>query len=130
MERVTLRIGDQLLQRGGLVTHVMTYVGPIGPNGQDVLDAPKGEAARLVHFWEVAANGNILVGERGPESWWEQRAIQQRALSVIGTINQTAGPNCEHISSFVRKERPESPQLRGGLLVAAIIALIIGFGGA
>lgn len=123
MENVQLRVGDQLLQRG-LVTHVMTYVGAIGPYGEDVLDAPKGGAARLVHFAEIAERGEILLGERGPESWLEQRTVQQRAIAAIGTVNRTGGPNCEHISSFIRKGKPESPQLAFGVF-ATLIALII-----
>lgn len=126
MGQVVLRVGDQLLQRG-LVTHVMTYVGPIGPTGEDVLDAPKGGAARLAHFAEISARDRVVVGERGPESWFEQQAVQRRAFSVIGTVNRTGGPNCEHISAFVRKGKAESPQLAFGVF-AAIVALIIGFG--
>ena len=46
---VILKVGDELVVPG-LPQHKMRYVGPIGPSGEDVLDPPKGQAARFVHF--------------------------------------------------------------------------------
>ena len=82
----------------------MTYVGPLGPNGEDILDAPKNGVAKLVHSRTVLNQpGKIVqIGQRGPDSWHEQEVIRQRALQAIGTPNKPLGPNCEDISSFVR----------------------------
>jgi hypothetical protein len=127
MNDVFLRIGDELRIPGPLgTTHVMTYVGPLGSWGEDVLDAPKNSPARLIHYRQII--GSLTIGQRGPESWWEQQAVQQRALQVLGTPNRLIGPNCEHISSFVRTGNAESPQLRGFGFVASIVGALILFG--
>jgi len=114
-----LGVGDEL-RIPGLPVHVMTYVGPLGPHGEDVLDAPKGEGARLVHLLSVLNRGTVLLGQRGPESCDEQRAVRERAIYVLGTRNNPLGPNCEHIASYVRTGIAESPQLRGAGLLSLI----------
>jgi len=114
-----LGVGDEL-RIPGLPVHVMTYVGPLGPHGEDVLDAPKGEGARLVHLLSVLNRGTVLLGQRGPESCDEQRAVRERAIYVLGTRHNPLGPNCEHIASYVRTGIAESPQLRGAGLLSLI----------
>jgi len=124
-QEVPLRIGDELLEPG-LPTHVRTYVGPLGPYGEDVLDAPKNGVGQLIHFSQiknrfrlasVALNlgrsnrpfGNVpfkLLGHPEPD------------LLVL-TVNT--------FHSYVRVGKAESPQLAGfavvGVLVAGIIAV-------
>lgn len=114
-----LRVGDEL-RIPGFPVHVMTYVGPLGPHGEDVLDAPKASEARLVHLLSVLNTGTVLLGQRGPESYDEQRAVRERAIFVLGTRNNPIGPNCEHIASYVRTGIAESPQLRGAGLLSLI----------
>jgi hypothetical protein len=123
-QQVPLRIGDEL-RIPGLPTHVMTYVGPLGPYGEDILDAPKKGVATLVHSGPVLNQPGRIVylGKRGPESWQEQQAVRQRALQAIGTPNKPFGPNCEDISSFVRTGKSESPQ-RVGLLLIAFVGVV------
>ena len=116
---IPLRVGDEL-RIPGVPVHVMTYVGPLGPYGEDVLDAPKGTEARLIHLVNVLNRGNVLLGERGPESCDEQRAVRERAIYLLGTRNHPLGPNCEHIASYVRTGVAESPQLRGAGLLSLI----------
>ncbi len=116
---IPLRVGDEL-RMPGVPVHVMTYLGPLGPHGEDVLDAPKGNEARLVHLTSVLSRGNVLLGQRGPESCDEQGAIRERAIYVLGTRNNPLGPNCEHIASYVRTGVAESPQLRGAGLLSLI----------
>lgn len=115
----SLRVGDEL-RIPGVPVHVMTYVGPLGAHGEDVLDAPKGNEARLVHLTSVLSSGTVLLGQRGPESYEEQRVIRERAIYVLGTHNNPLGPNCEHIASYVRTGIAESPQLRGAGLLSLI----------
>lgn len=117
--RIPLRVGDEL-RRAGLPAHVMTYVGPLGPHGEDVLDAPKNCAAHLIHLAGALSQGPIFLGQRGPESWEEQREVRERALFVLGTVNNPFGPNCEHISSYVRTGISKSPQL-GGFGILALV---------
>lgn len=114
-----LRVGDEL-RIPGVPVHVMTYVGPLGPHGEDVLDAPKASEARLVHLQSIFNTGTVLLGQRGPWSYDEQRAVRERAIFILGTLNNPLGPNCEHIASYVRTGRAESPQLRGAGLLSLI----------
>jgi hypothetical protein len=116
---IPLRVGDEL-RVPGVPVHVMTYVGPLGAHGEDVLDAPKGNEAWLVHLTSVLSSSIVLLGQRGPESYEEQRAVRERAIYVLGTRNNPLGPNCEHIASYVRTGVAESPQLRGAGLLSLI----------
>jgi hypothetical protein len=122
---VTLVIGDELI-RLGIPRHKMRFVGSIGPHGEDVLDAPKGQPARLVHYDLIPDRDQLLVGERGTFDWSEQLKIQARArdLVVRRVVNRPIGPNCEHIGSYVRHGEPSSPQLNFWLGAAA--AFLIG----
>ena len=120
-----LRIGDEV-RVPGVPIHVMTYVGPLGPHGEDILDAPKKGVATLVHSRTVLSQPGIFVGQRGPESWAEQQVVRQRALLAIGTPNKPLGPNCEDISSFVRKGEAESPQ-RVGLFILTSLVVVAAF---
>ena len=128
---IILRVGDQLIVPG-FFAHKMTYVGPIGPNNEDVVDPANGQPARFVHFYSIPDRDRLLVGERGPEGYSEQLLVQARAREVVwkGVVNRPFWPNCEHIDSYIRKGEPESAQLRFAVgLGLAIIILWGGFGG-
>jgi len=130
MDQIILRVGDELVEPE-LFAHKMLYVGPIGPYGEDVLDPAKGQPARFVHSCSIPNWGQLRVCQRGPESWREQMFVQARAREVVanGVVNRTFGPNCEHITSYVRTGKPESPQLRIAGGVAALALLLFGLGG-
>jgi hypothetical protein len=98
-------------------------VSPLGPNGEDVLDAPKNGVAQLIHFAHI--KHRVRLGKRGPESWREQQAVRQRALLTLGTPNRPLGPNCEHISSFVRAGKAESPQLAAATILSLLTVVLI-----
>jgi len=121
---VILKVGDELVVPG-IPQHKMRYVGPIGPSGEDVLDPPKGQVARLVHFASIPGREHLLVGERGSDDWREQGAIQARAIEVVskGVVNRTLVSNCEHIGSYVRHGISESPQLKIGVGVGLALLL-------
>jgi hypothetical protein len=122
---VTLRIGDELIEPG-FPAHKRAYVGPIGPYGEDVVDPAKGQSARLVHFVSIPNKEKLIVGERGPENQYEQMCVQARARAIVahGVVNHPAGPNCEHISSFVRNGNPTSPQLTVAVGVGVVALLV------
>jgi hypothetical protein len=123
-EPVVVRIGDELVVPG-IPSHKMRYVGPLGPFGEDVVDPVKGQSVRLIHFSSIPNKEQLFVGERGPENVDEQVQVQRRALEVVskGVLNQAFGPNCEHISSYIGKGMPESPQLAVGLLAFGALLL-------
>ena len=126
---VTLRVGDELV-RPGIPQHKMRYVGPIGPNGEDVLDPAKGQPVRFVHFYSIPDRHRLLLGERGTENWFELNAIQNRAREVVakGIVNRTLVSNCEHIGAYVRHGKPDSPQLTLGVGIgfAALLFFLLG----
>ncbi len=126
---VVLRIGDELIEPG-IPAHKRVYVGPIGPYGEDVVDPAKGQAARFVHFASISNKEQLVVGERGPENQYEQMQVQARACEVVAksVLNRPFGPNCEHISSYVRNGNPASPQLTLGVGVSVIFGLLWLFG--
>lgn len=126
---VTLRIGDELIEQG-FPAHKRAYVGPIGPYGEDVVDPAKGQTARFVHFASLPNKEQLIVGERGPENQYEQLRVQARAREVVANsvVNYTAGPNCEHITSYIRNGNPVSPQLSVGIGVSLFIGLLLLFG--
>jgi hypothetical protein len=98
----TLRVGDEL-RIPGVPVHVMTYVAPLGPYGEDVLDAPKGTEARLVHLVNVLSRGNVLLGARGPESYDEQRTVRYTYLAHA-TPRSVLTVNTSH-PTFARESR-------------------------
>ena len=125
MNQTILRVGDELIVPG-FPPHKMAYVGPIGPYGEDVVNPAKGQAAQFVHFDLIPNREQLLVGERGPEDWHAQARVQARAREVVEkrVLNRTLWPNCEHICSYIRTEKPESPQLKFWGGVAAVIGLM------
>jgi hypothetical protein len=128
-EPVALRPGDELVEPG-LPAHKRVYVGPIGPDGEDVVDPVKARAALLVHLQSIPNWQYLLVGERGPEDWNAQVQVQDRAWDVVtkGVVNRTLWPNCEHICSYIRTGQAKSPQLRfwGGVAAAVAVGVILG----
>jgi hypothetical protein len=126
-----LLVGDELIVPG-LPQHKMRYVGPIGPCGEDVVDPAKGQPARFIRLEFIPNRNQLLVGERGTTDWNEAMQIQERALDVVerGVVNLALRQNCEHIGSYIRHGKPESPQLKFwvGTAAAAAIAFAI-FGG-
>lgn len=128
-EFVVPRIGDELVEPG-FPAHKRAYVGPIGPCGEDVVDPAKGQPARFVHFASIPNKEQLIVGERGPENQYEQMCVQNRAREVVANsmVNRWAGPNCEHISSYIRNGNPVSPQLKVGVGVGVFVGLLWLFG--
>lgn len=127
-----LRIGDELVELAGPIAHKMVYVGPLGLDGGDVLDVlnpAKGTEVQLVAFSSLPNRQNLRLGQRGPENYFEQAQIQERARQVLAnrTVNHTFGPNCEHISSYIRTGKIESPQLTfwGAAAVLAVLVCLL-----
>jgi hypothetical protein len=126
--KFALKIGDELKMLVGAVTHVMTVVALLGGGDYLVLDAPKNGTACFKRLSELLASGQtIRLGRRGHDGWQEQQAVWQRANEVLGSPNLLLRWNCEHISSYVRTGKAESPQLRGFFAVvigtAALFAI-------
>jgi hypothetical protein len=124
----TLLVGDELVVPG-IPQHKMRYVGPIGPNGEDVVDPAKGQRARFVYYDLLPNPDQLVLGERGTTDWNEALQIQARAREVVRlrVVNRWLDQNCEHIGFYIRHGKPKSPQLRFWGGVAAAAALIFLF---
>jgi len=128
LPRVPVKVGDELRTPAGVITHVMVVVERLANGDHLVLDSPKNGTARLVLLSDLLAAGQtITLGKRGPDTWIEHVEISQRARQVLGTPNLPLKWNCEHICSYVRTGKAESPQLRG---IATVAVSVLGlFGG-
>jgi hypothetical protein len=125
-----LRPGDELVHPG-LPAHKRVFVGAIGLSGENVMDPLKAQTAQLVHLHSIPNWQQLLVSERGPEDVFKQAQVQQRAWKVVteSIMNRALWPNREHICSYVRTGKAESPQLRfwGGVSAAAAAVALIFF---
>jgi hypothetical protein len=124
---VIFRPGDELVQPG-LPAHKRVFVGAIGLSGENVVDPVRAHTAQLVHLHSIPNWQQLLVGERGTEDVFHQIQVQQRAWEVVtqSVVNRTLWPNGEHICSFIRTGKADSPQPRfwGGVAAAAAVALM------
>jgi hypothetical protein len=123
-----LRPGDELVQPG-LPAHKRVFVGAIGLSGENVIDPVEAQTTQLVHLHSIPNWQQLLVGERGPEDVFVQAQVQQRAWKVVteSIVHRTLWSNCEHICSYIRTGKAESPQLRfwGGVAAAAAVAPVL-----
>jgi len=126
---VGLAVGDELV-KPGIPAHKMVYVGPIGPRGEDVVDPAKGQPAHFVHLDLILDHDRLLVGQRGTKDWEAVRDIQARAWEVVRrqVVNRTLDQNCEHIVSYIRQGKAESPQLRLGVGVGLALLFLFTLG--
>jgi hypothetical protein len=112
-----LRPGTELIQPCGFYRHKATYVGPIGPNGEDVFDAPKGGVGHLRFASDFVGEAPTFVGTLGPASLLEWRAVQSRARQVLGKRNVLLDSNCEHMDTFIQEGVPKSPQVAAAVVI-------------
>jgi hypothetical protein len=128
-KHVFLLVGDELV-RPGIPQHKLRYVGPVGLYGEDVVDPAKGRPAQFVHLELIPDRDQLLIGERGTTDWIEAFQIQGRARDVVarGVVNRTFDQICEHIGSYIRHGKPESPQLTLGIGVGLTLLLLWVFG--
>lgn len=129
-ENTIPRVGDELIEPGLPPLHKRVFVGQVGIYGENVIDPAKGQPARLVRLDSIPNWQRLIVGERGPEDVFTQAQVQKRAWQVVteGWVNRPLWPNCEHICSYIRVGRAESPQLlfwSGVAAVATVGALIV-----
>ena len=125
---VYLQSGDTI-ERQGWFVHPAVYVGPRGPNGEDVVQNAPGRGVELVHFHDFA-QGNTVRLRRRPANWYEAQQVAQRALSCLGRQYNLLFFNCEHLVTFAETGRADSPQVRAwvtlGLSFATALAVIAG----
>jgi hypothetical protein len=117
----------QVPKLAGLVQHAFTYVGPVGPNGEDVVNNTPERGVHLAHLkQEIAGRAARLVAPAPPD-WREQNSMVQRALNQLGRPWRLFGNNCEDTANYIRTGRASSPQLEfwiGLFIVLGLICLL------
>jgi len=104
MKRNILKPGTciQVLKWLGLVRHQLMYVGPRGPNGEDVIHNQPGRGVRWDFLSDVARGQEARISAPAPEATWEQEATVRRMISQVGQPYDLATNNCEHVTWFGR----------------------------
>jgi hypothetical protein len=121
-----LQIGDKLKVEGflGVIDHYGIYVGPRGPNGEDVVHNDKSGGVSLVHYSMFTSEPDCYF-ERVANNWYEREAIAQRALSLLGKEYNLFFFNCEHVANWAQTGMPFSAQLQGVVTVGLMAAVIL-----
>jgi hypothetical protein len=117
----------QVPKLAGLILHSITYVGPVGPNGEDVVNNTPERGVHLGHLGHELAGRPATVAAAAPSTWWEQSLVVRRALSQLKQPWKLVGNNCEDTANYARTGRASSPQLEfwiGLLLVVGLIYLL------
>jgi hypothetical protein len=125
---VYLQSGDTI-ERQGWFLHPAVFVGPRGPNGEDVVQNTPGRGVELVHFHEFAQGQQIRLRLR-PSNWYEAQQVAARALNCLGLPYNLLFFNCEHMVTFAETGKADSQQVRAwvtlGLSFATVFAVIAG----
>jgi len=115
------------LSRGFLPTRGCTSGVPLAHTEKMLLTRLKVRPPDLFTLHRFRIGKQLIVGRaRGPENQYEQTCVQDRAREVVANnlVNRWAGPNCEHISSYIRNGNPVSPQLAAGVGVGVVLGLL------
>ena len=116
------QVGDTF-ERLGLFVHPFVYVGPSGPNGEDVVQNTPKRGVELVYFHEATQGRRLRLRYRAG-SWYEGDEIAGRALSRLGAPYDLLGFNCEHLVTYAESGTPDSQQVRWGVgLAVGVLAL-------
>lgn len=103
------------------VSHYGIYVGPRGPNGEDVVHNAKWDEVQLVSLAEFADGRPVEVVGPAPRTWWHGEQIAERALSLLGRRYELLGFNCEHATNFAVAGNAVSPTVTVAATVAAVL---------
>lgn len=117
-------IGDLIRVKGKWsLYHYYVYVGPLGPNGEDLFHMDTQQGGQLVFRSVLDSEEDVYIVSR-VYGYQSPDAIRTRALLLVGTPYHATRLNCEHGASCVQTGNVNSPQLNFLVLVAlAAIAI-------
>lgn len=119
-----LQVGDELRVVSPLgVLHSGVYVGPRGPNDEDIGHNTKWGEVELVTLEEFAGGRPVQVIESPARTWWEAERIADRARSLLGRRYDLLRFNCEHVTNFAVKGEATSPTVSAVVTAAAVVAV-------
>jgi len=125
LSMMTPQIGDKIRMHGLMgVSHYGIYVGPRGPNGEDVVHNDKHNGVELVTFKKFSRGKEVTVVARVAESLDEQREIMARALSMLGRRYELLSFNCEHAANYALSGTAMSEKVNGALAVGVMGGLL------
>jgi hypothetical protein len=117
-----LRVGDKIWTPAfGVVRHYGVYVGPRGPNGEDVVHNSKLKGGVVWdHRAAFSGGGPIHIEKRATPGY--EWYVAERALAHLGQNYDLLGFNCEHLATLAQDGQKSSSQLQ----VAGVTAAIVG----
>jgi hypothetical protein len=113
------------VQKMGVVKHPMTFVGPIGPRGEDVVNNTPERGVHLDHHENAIAGRPCRVSTPAPATLQEKNTVVRRALSQLGRQWRLFTNNCESTANYARTGIARSPQV-GLFLVVGLVVCIAG----
>ena len=120
MQPSTFQPGDRIAVQRFFYKHVGIYIG----NGS-VVHNDKGGGVVRTTLAEFSAGGAVMLQKRVTTDYFQQQAIAQRALSLIGSQFNVIHFNCEHAANWAQSGRVESEQLQGAVIVLlAVLGLV------
>lgn len=119
-----LLVGDLIRVRGKwYLYHYYIFVGPIGPNGEDLFHIDTEKGATLVHSSVLNYEEDVCLVSR-VYGYQNPMAIQTRAIELLGRPYHATLFNCEQGASYVQTGNANSPQLNFFVGVAVCAAII------
>lgn len=112
-------MGDMIQASRGIYNHVGIYVGPTW-DGRDVIHNAKGGCVELISLSEFANGAPVYRRIAAPDDYFQQQAIVERAMSLIGKKYDLIKFNCEHFATLAQTGRAASPQLAGLALLGIL----------
>jgi len=120
MQQCNFQPGDKIAVQRFFYKHVGIYIG----NGS-VVHNDKGGGVVLATLAEFSAGGSVILQKRVATDYFQQQAIAQRALSLLGSQFNVFHFNCEHAANWAQSGRVESEQLQGAFIVIlAVLGLV------
>ncbi len=121
-------IGTKLRVLGPPIHHEGTYVGPTGPNGEDVIHCDKPDGMILSHFEEFADGGLRVETPYLPRSPEEGRLIVGRAFETLArripyNVLGIKGWNCEQAANYHQRGQATSSSLAILVVIGVVAAL-------
>ena len=120
-------IGTKLRVLGPPIHHEGTYVGPVGPNGEDVIHCDKPDGMILSHFDDFADGGQVEA-PYVPRSHEEGQQIVRRAFETLArripyNVLGIKGWNCEQAANYHQRGQPASPSMVVVFVIGVVVTL-------
>ena len=115
-----LQVGDKIrVDRLGY-SHYGIYGGNNWFDGREVVHNSKGGGVIRSTLAEFADGAPIIIESRVARNYWEQQAIADRAISLLGKKYDLVNFNCEHAANWAQSGKAESLQVQFAVGIALL----------